>query len=363
MKRCLVFVLITGMLTGSGETKDRPIAGFDKARISSVSFVDAELGEVMKFLSSKAEELLKHPVNIILIGDDTGSKTLTLTLNDVPLGTVLKYSCELTGCVVEVLPDGILIGPMKNVLRAKSDWNEARVVAGRGNAASQLAAITIPSLQLNDAAISEVIKFLRSRTEEVALQTSGQVRAPNYVMINNPEVPIDDLTVSLNLKNVQLSSVIRFITAAAGPEVSYRIDHGAVVFGHPADLKMAPQPKVSASPAAWSWMQNKIIPEVDFSDVPLKELLTLVRHYAGNRFNVVNQSKETSGTASLTLKRVSLATLLTYICEQTNTNFRVENRAIIIIAGKKRPKRESTLSPVKGVTSKPGGKGKLQFDK
>jgi len=363
MKRCMVFVLITGLLTVSVKAQNSPIAGFSKARVSSVSFVDADLEEVIKFLSSKAEELLKHPVNFILIGDDTGSKTLTLTLNDVPLSTLLKYSCELTDCVAEVVTDGILVGPKKSVMRVQSDWNEARVVAGRGNAASQLAAITIPSLQLNDVDISEVIKFLRIRTKEVALQTGGQVRVPNYILINNPEAPIDDLTVSLNLQNARLSSVIRFIAAAAGPEISHRIDRGAVVFGHPADLKMVPQPRVSANPAGWSWLQKKIIPEVDFSDVSLKESLTLVRHYAGTRFNVVNQSKETSGMASLTLKRVSLATLLTYICEQTNTNFRIEKRAIIIIDGKKRPKRVSTVSPAKGVTSKAGEKGKLKFDK
>ncbi|MFK5923144.1 MAG: hypothetical protein QM496_13280 [Verrucomicrobiota bacterium] len=279
----------------------------------------------------------------------------------MPLSALLKYACDLTNCVAKIVPDGVLVGPKKDVLRAISDWNEAKVVTGRGSAASQLALITIPSLQLEEAAVSEVISFLQSHVDELK-QGKRQARSPNFLLINNPDAPVNDLPVSLDLKDARLSSVIRFISAAVGPELSYRIDRGAVVFGHKADLKAAPIPQIRASPAGFSWMKNKLIPEVKISGSSLEETLQLIRHHTGGRFNVVNQSKKTSGMVDLNLKNVSLATLLVYVCEQTNTNFRVENSALIIIDGKKRPTMKSSVPAGNKEGSTQETKGKPVFD-
>ncbi len=359
--KCWFVIIITVCLIARGHAQTQSSVSIGNARVASVSLVDAELAEVLAFINSKSVELLKRPVNFILVGEGVGSKTLSLDLKDVPLRTLLKYACELTDCVAEIVPDGVLVGSKKDVLRAKSDWNEAKVATGRGSVASQLALITIPSLQLEAAAVSEVIAFLQSHVDELN-KGSGSARRPNFLLINNPDAPVSDLPVSLELKNARLSSVIRFVSAAAGPELSYRIDRGAVVFGHKADLKMAPMPKVTASPAGYSWMRSKLIPEVDISKAPLKETLQLVRHYTEGRFNVVNQAKKTSGVVDLKLKNVSLAVLLVYVCEQTNTNFRVENNVIIVIDGKKRPKRESSARAGKGGGLTPGPKGKPAFD-
>ena len=329
--------------------------------MASISLADAELEEVLAFISSKSEELLKRPVNFVLVGEGSGSKKLSLNLKDIPLSALLKYTCDLTNCVAEIVPDGVLVGPKKDVMRAKSDWNEAKVVTGRGSAASQLSLITIPSLQLEGAAVSEVINFLRSHVDELK-QGNAQLRGPNFILIDNPDAPAGDLLVSLGLKNARLSSVIRFVSAAAGPELGYRIDRRAVVFGHKADLKMAPRPNITTSPSGYSWMKSKLIPEVNINGAALEETLQLIRHYTEGRFNVVNQSKNTNGMVQLTLKNVSLASLLNYVCEQTNTNFRVENRAIIIIDGVKRPKRESSARDGKGGKPAPVTKGKPVFD-
>ncbi|NOX98851.1 MAG: hypothetical protein GXP30_03815 [Verrucomicrobia bacterium] len=354
-------IIITVCLIGRGHAQAQPSVSIGNARVGSVSLADAELGEVLAFISSKSEELLKRPVNFILVGEGSGSKKLSLNLNDIPLSALLKYACELTGCVAEIVPDGVLVGSKKDVLRAKSDWNEARVVTGRGSAASQLSLITIPSLQLEAAAVSEVITFLQSHVDGLN-NGSRLARRPNFLLINNPDAPVSELPVSLELKNVRLSSVIRFISAAAGPELSYRIDRGAVVFGHKADLKMAPRPQVTASPSGYVWMKNKLIPKVDISGASLEESLQLIRHYVEGRFNVVNQATKTKGMVKLKLKNISLASLLAYICEQSNTNFRVENRALIIIDGKKRPERASSVRVGKKGGTTSGTKGKPAFD-
>lgn len=360
MKYWLI-ILITACLAERGIAESETSMNIGTARVASVSLADAELGEVLRFISAKSEELLKRPVNFILLGEGSGSKKLSLQLHNVPLSALLKYACELTNCVAEIVPDGVLVGPKKDVLRAKSDWNEAKVVTGRGSAASQLALITIPSLQLEAAAVSEVISFLRSHVDELK-QGKAQAMSSNFLLIDNPDAPVKDLPVSLQLKGARLSSVIRFISAAAGPELSYRIDRGAVVFGHKADLKAAPIPQIKASPAGFSWMKNKLIPEVKINGASLEETLQLIRHYTEGRFNVVNQSKKTSGAVELNLKNVSLATLLVYVCEQNNTNFRVESRAIIIIDGKKRPIRESSARLGNKGDSTPNTKDKPVFD-
>ena len=78
MKRWFILLLIFILLPQAGIGQTKPAADFSKVRISSVSFSDAELGEVLDFLSTKAEELLKRPVNFIIVGGDTRTKTLTL---------------------------------------------------------------------------------------------------------------------------------------------------------------------------------------------------------------------------------------------------------------------------------------------
>jgi len=362
MKRWFILLLIFILLpqTGIGQTK--PAADFSKVRISSVSFAEAELGEVLDFLSSKAEELLKRPVNFIIVGGDTRTKTLTLKLNNVPIGTVLKYSCELTGNIAKSVPEGILVGTKTDVMRAQSDWNEAKLVKGRGSAASQLAFIRIPSLELKDTPITAVTEFLQDLMK--GIQTGkGQAPRPNFLFINNPQAPVKDITVSLKLKNVSLFSVVQFVSAAAGHEVCYRIDRGAVVFGHPEDLKRAPRPIVSVSPTNYAWLKNKLIAEVNVRDASLEETLQLIRHHAGDNLNVVNNVNISSGTVSLTLRKTSLATLLAYVCEQTNTNYKLEKRAIVFIDGKIRPARKSTASKVTSNSANPETKGKPVFDK
>lgn len=358
MKRWFTSLLITFLLIKAGTAQTNPTADFSKVRIPSVSFADAELEEVLDFLSSKAGELLKRPVNFILVGESTRSKTLTLKMNNVPLATLLKYACELTGNEAKAVTDGILVGPKTDVMRAQSDWNEARVVKGRGSAFSQLALIRIPSLELKDTPVSDIIEFL-----QISQQGKGQLHRSNFILINNPQAPVKDLTVSLKLKNASLFSVIRFVSAAAGHEVGFRIDQGAVVFGHPDDLKTAPKPNISASPSGYTWLRSKLISDVEVKDATLDESLQLIRHHAGANLNIVNNSKKSNGMVSLTLKRTSLASLLAYVCEQTNTNFKLEKRAIVFVDGKTRPARKSTATAITSESQKPATGNKPVFDK
>jgi len=357
MRSGLTLLLISVLLTGTGYSQDKGAAEFNTVRIESVNFTDTQLSEALDYLGSAVK--LKRPVNFILLGEDTAEKTLSLNMKDVPLVTLLKYACGLTNNVALVVPDGILIGPKKDVLRAQSDWVEAKVVTGGGSAASQLASITIPALELEDTPISTVIQYLQNRTVHIK---PGQKKTPpvNFLLINNPQAPVKDVTVSLKLKEAPLSSVIRFISAAAGHEVCYRIDRRAVVFGHPEDLKRAPRPLVAASPT-FTWLKSKLIPDVNVSDASLEDALQLIRHHAGSRLNVVNYSKNSSGKVSLQLKNVSLATLLAYVCEQTNTNFKLDQRSIVFVDGEKRPDRNSPVSTK--VTSEPDATGKPVFDK
>lgn len=104
------------------------------------------------------------------------------------------------------------------VIRAKPDFVYARSYAAKCKTAiasnagpkndieGQLSRVMLPAIEFNAAPIGDVLQFLSKRISDI----SGGSVTPNFIYKGTPEQR-DSTTVSLNLRNVPVTEVIRYI--------------------------------------------------------------------------------------------------------------------------------------------------------
>lgn len=234
--------------------------------------------------------------------------------------------------------------------------------AGMTAIIEKLNSIIIPRLDFEDTTIEEAINFLRMRAMELDVKELDPMKKGLNFVIRKPHpapagVAADLKIRELRLKNVPLGMALKYICDQTN--LRYTVDDTAVVLSSPDEVDAkAAAPAVDAKAAAIQHkLKSIIIPKVDFEDTPIEEAINFLRTRATELdvqeldpkkkgLNFVIRSQR-GGDApilinGLSLRNVSLGTVLKYICEQTNLSYTVDEVAVTLS-----PKEKAGVEPAK----------------
>ena len=171
--------------------------------LPKVDFREAPLREAVDFLVAKSKTLDPAGTGVNVIIHDAGNlsqRTITLSLQDVPLPDVLRYVAHLTDATLTKEAFAYVLASKDGAVAAANP---------KGGAMKKAAAIVIPKLELQEATPAQAVDFLREKSR--TLDPDG--KGVNLVLKPGPgEAP----KITLSLANVPLSEALRYIAALAG---------------------------------------------------------------------------------------------------------------------------------------------------
>ena len=150
---------------------------------------------------------------------------ITIQLSDVPLGTALEYVTSMAGVSLRVDKNAVVLTDKQPALQPQlqkiTELEKAQTP--ENGLQSKLNTIVISQLNFRDAALEEVVNFLRLRSRE--LDPEGQ--GVNFVITSAAMQAAQDAKITLQLSDVPLGTALEYVTSMAG--VSLRVDENAVV--------------------------------------------------------------------------------------------------------------------------------------
>jgi len=86
-------------------------------------------------------------------------------------------------------------------------------------------------------------------------------------------------------------------------------------------------------------LENTVIKQLDFRDAALRDVADFLARVSGQKLNILVEAADAtaSPTVTLALENVPLYDVLRYVCEVTNSELRIDDHAVVIIAGKGTP--------------------------
>ncbi|MEO6740995.1 MAG: M56 family metallopeptidase [Chthoniobacteraceae bacterium] len=195
-----------------------------------VEFREASVTEIVDFLVAKSKELdpAGKGANIVIRNADKISHIsdarVTLSLTNIPLAEVLRYTAALSDCELVREEFAFVIQPQKagakpaapNVLEAKSAAEGAGKPAPPEEVSASMrkaGAIIFPKIDLRDATLSETMDFLREKSKELDPDRKG------VNLILKPGAVGQDPRITLSLTNIPLSEALRYFAQLAGFEI------------------------------------------------------------------------------------------------------------------------------------------------
>ncbi|MEM8954393.1 MAG: DUF4974 domain-containing protein [Verrucomicrobiota bacterium] len=193
--------------------------------IPSVDFNQTPLEDAIEYLRQKSDELDKDGFGINIVVDSKIDRTqpvASLSLKSAPLSAVLGYVCDLTGNRYRVDRNAIIIYRPKATPTPEQIAEELKTPsppptpAPTPTAASirlrgKLEHIVIPTIDFYDTPLPDAVEFLRQKAVQLdpSPDSSGS-KGVNFVIGGTlPEPPP---AVTLKLKNVPLSDVLKYVT-------------------------------------------------------------------------------------------------------------------------------------------------------
>ncbi|MDF1812536.1 MAG: hypothetical protein P1V20_09985 [Verrucomicrobiales bacterium] len=200
-----------------------------------------------------------------------------------------------------------------------------------------LSQLQLDSVEFSNADLSSVLSFLGDK----AKQMKGK---PANFMLYDPsgELAKADKKITLSLKNVPFSEVIKYVTKLSQTE--FLIDRRVVWIGYPAALQKLRSRRASrnsnimTSPA-FQRMAGISGPNIEFSNTPFVEVVESLRQLdraasgPGN-FVIIESDTLTAADAKLSMKvsGLSLTELVQYSAELSGFRLRADRNAIIFRA-------------------------------
>lgn len=250
-----------------------------KLVLPKVDFSDTPVVDAVKFLSEQTKKA-KKPLNIILLAKEKGNSLVQLDADDVPVGEVIKYMCDLLGYKYKIDNYAVIIGnaeklvfePLELALYDMPDFVLEEVGRKKDfvfKAYFETLGITFPAdsnlkivydfqkimvmnTKSNHRHFEEILRQIccfESDTEKMlkvvvphfifrgtfskALEALRETvlpadpEAPRLSIIYRNRGAVDQKEISLNLKGMPLGEIIRSICLARN--LKYQVDSHAVV--------------------------------------------------------------------------------------------------------------------------------------
>ncbi|SKA86197.1 Signal transducer regulating beta-lactamase production, contains metallopeptidase domain [Prosthecobacter debontii] len=203
----------------------------------------------------------------------------------------------------------------------------------------KLERIVFPQVQFSSVTLKEVVDFLEVQSRELdTLETNPKLRGVHFLLRQGTGT---EATLSLDLKQVPLMDVLRYVTELAG--VKFRVEPYAVLIEPLSDSSTA----VASSPDQARALTGNplkygpkiILPQVHFRDATLEEALELIRVQvttACDRMEiaplniVLKPGAPNKARITLDLKDVPLVEALRYVAELAHHSLRSDEHAFIL---------------------------------
>ncbi len=286
---------------------------------------------------------LGHRVRIILQNEKTKNPPLTMkTIAIVSLG-IAATTFGLSTLGYSEAPKAVEQAP-----------EQAQETAGPGKLEAKLNQIIIPRVDFENTSLEEAVKYLSIHSAELdTSELDPAKKGVNFVIRRPPGVDPGTLRVKeLRLRNVPLAMVIKYICEQT--QTTYKLDDRAVTFV-PKDkakaVEQAPeQAQKLAGPGKLEAKLNQIIiPRVDFENTSLEEAVKFLSirsaaldtteldpakkgvNFVIRRPRGADADPGTLRVKELRLRNVPLAMVIKYICEQTQTTYKVDDRWVTFV--------------------------------
>ena len=212
--------------------------------IPSIEFRDIPLKSAVDFIVSKSMELdaaerdvQKKGINCVLVGDpkEFQSILISLSMGNVPIGEVLRYTAELAGMSYELQPNAVVIARRtESEVVEVADQPETSSPADKAAVAGmekKLKSIRIPSIEFVDTPLPAALQFLRQRSFELDSEEKDPAqKGVNVILGGNPEGAgnVGEYPrLTLKLSDVSLFDAFRY--TASLTQMEFRIEAHAVV--------------------------------------------------------------------------------------------------------------------------------------
>jgi beta-lactamase regulating signal transducer with metallopeptidase domain len=204
---------------------------------------ETPLTEVLDFLSAKSRELdpAKQGVNLVhLPAEGAPAPTITLTLKSVPLSEAIRYVAALSDLEVEFGDPSVILRPRATAPKpeapaaattpgkvpgvASGPKTTVLVTTAEKTKTAELAArLVLPRADFQEAPLTEVIQFLQEKSIELDPEKKGL----NFILKAPGQPTPDTHLITLSLREVPLSDVLRYVAELAG--LKLRFEENAVV--------------------------------------------------------------------------------------------------------------------------------------
>lgn len=198
---------------------------------------------------------------------------------------------------------------------------------------AKLDAIIFPKVQFSGATLDEALAFLKAKSRMLDTSEPNEAkRGVNFILQN---ASASTALISMDLKNVPLSKVVKYTADLAGLE--YRIEENAVIFLSRSKGTTV-QPATPVSGKAVELAKKYILPQVQFSKATIEEAVEFLRVYPRDREGApspwINFLLKPGGNPNtqitLDLKDVSLWEAVRYIAELSNHTLSADDHTIIL---------------------------------
>jgi hypothetical protein len=304
--------------------------------IPQLDFKDAPLREVVNYLSRQVG------VNIVLdpkllAEAGAGADEVTLRLQGVPFRDALRYLLMQKGLTFVVEEHALVVVPLDGARAERPVGPAAKEAAEARARLVEKLKTPIPQVDFVDAPLREVLSFV-SREMGVNIVLDAKALAGAGA----------DAKVSLALKGVPFGEVLRYVLRLKG--LTFVVEDYALVvvtLEDAAGRAVAEADAVQAglvekraaaeAAAARARLDEKLntrIPQVDFTDAPLKEVLDFLGREMD--VNIVIDPKVLAdggadGDITLQLKDVPFREVLKFLLRQKDLTFVVEANAIVVV--------------------------------
>ncbi|MEQ1748247.1 MAG: hypothetical protein ABL974_02410 [Prosthecobacter sp.] len=198
---------------------------------------------------------------------------------------------------------------------------------------AKLDSLIFPKVQFSGATMEEALAFLRAKSRLLdASEPNEAKRGVNFILQG---ASASTALISMDLKNVPLSQVVKYTADLAG--LSYRIEETGVIF-LPRSDDSAAEPAIPINGKAIELAKKYILPQVNFSAASTEEAVEFLRANHRDREEAptpwINLILKPGGNPktqiTLNLKDISLWEAVRYIAELSNHTLSADDHTIIL---------------------------------
>ncbi|MCG8600111.1 MAG: hypothetical protein MI807_08230 [Verrucomicrobiales bacterium] len=203
----------------------------------------------------------------------------------------------------------------------------------RGSTSQKLQSILIPSMEVVEAPIEDVAKFLQSKSAELDVSGIGV----NIIIDASPETL--EKTATLQLRQVTLGRAIWFLAEVAGLDL--KVDrHAVMLVERTGKSKQRGQPE--SAPELVLKLRTIQIPSIEFQETPFDDALQFLRNLAikndpepnaekkGINIVKIPQQGVEDRSVTMRLSGVPLGEAIKYTCGLANYSVTIQKGAVVV---------------------------------